>query len=103
MLQVGGVLSQASLENPFGQQIIRLLTDSPGSAWLGLSWRQYLYWFIDVERRVSSGELDVAGLLRTVERTWRQLDDADVLMEELRNDGTWIRAWRRALVEYQTF
>jgi len=103
LLQVGGVLSQASLENPFGQQIIRLLTDSPGSAWLGLSWRQYLYWFIDVERRVSSGELDVAGLLRTVERTWRQLDDADVLMEELRNDGTWIRAWRRALVEYQTF
>ena len=59
-----------------------------------------MHWFADVERRISEGSSDVRTMLRDAENNWRQLEDADVLMEEQRNDGAWLRSWRRALAEY---
>lgn len=98
-----GLLSPASLGNPFGNQIlerIKSVDDKPGP-WLGLSWRHYLYAFADLERRLDTGESDVGELLKEAERNWLKLEDANVLMEEPRNDGTtWIRPWRRALLEF---
>ena len=41
-------------------------------------------------------------LLRNADSNWRILDDSDVLLEERRNDGGWIRPWRRALTEFRT-
>ena len=45
--------------------------------------------------------MNVEGLLRTAERTWETLEDRNILMEEQRNDGRWLRPWRIALAEYQ--
>lgn len=61
----------------------------------------FLFWFADVENRLETGTVDASRLLRTADGNWRTLDDADVLMEERRNDGGWIRPWRRALSEFQ--
>jgi len=94
------LLSPASMSNPFGQRILQQLSQQPGKAWLALGWRQYMHWFADVERRIGEGTADVKTMLRDAENNWRQLEDADVLMEEQRNDGTWLRSWRRALAEY---
>lgn len=94
-----GFLSEASLANPYGQMILKQLDDDPERAWVGLSWRQYLYWFADFERRFDSGELPAKDLLREAERTWGTLDDRDILMEERQNDGSWLRPWRRAILE----
>lgn len=88
--------------NPFSDQILDQLTREPDRAWLALAWRQFMFWFADVERRLESGAVAPAALLRTADGNWRTLDDADVLMEERRNDGGWLRQWRRALAEYQT-
>lgn len=94
------LLSPASVSNPFGQRILQQLSQEPGKAWLALGWRQYMHWFADVEGRIGEGSSDVRTMLRDAENNWRQLEDADVLMEEQRNDGTWLRSWRRALAEY---
>lgn len=94
------LLSPASMSNPFGQRILQQLSQQPGKAWLALGWRQYMHWFADVEQRIGEGSADVKAMLRDAENNWRQLEDADVLMEEQRNDGTWLRSWRRALAEY---
>jgi hypothetical protein len=99
-VQGENLLSSASGSNPFGQRILQQLSQQPGKAWLALGWRQYMHWFADVERRTSDGTSDVRTMLRDAENNWRQLEDADVLMEEQRNDGTWLRSWRRALAEY---
>jgi hypothetical protein len=34
---------------------------------------------------------------------WRQLEENDVLMEERRNDGQWVRNWRQALSDFRKF
>ncbi len=102
-IQGRGDLGAVSRKNPFGRQILQQLAGSPGTPWVALSWRQYLYWFADIERRISRGEVDPRSLLRVAERKWLSLDDDDILMEEARNDGSWLRPWRRALVEYRTF
>jgi hypothetical protein len=88
--------------NRFGEQILAQLATEPERAWLALAWRQFLFWFADIENRLDSGTVNSAALLRNADGNWRTLDDGDVLMEERRNDGGWIRPWRRALAEFRT-
>jgi hypothetical protein len=96
------LLSTASLNNPFAKQILNRLIASPGKAWLGLSWRQYLYAFADLEERIEKG-LDVSTLLKQAEDTWLQVENNGILMEEMRNNGDWVRIWRRAVLEFKRF
>lgn len=98
-VQPRGIIGEASLRNPFTEPILARIES--GDAWLALAWRQYLYWFGDAEARIEKGALNVSNLLRDAERRWLELEDADILMEERRNDGTWLRSWRRALAEYR--
>lgn len=88
--------------NPFGAQILEQLRVDPERAWLALAWRQFMYWFADVETRIDRGSVTATALLRNADNNWRTLDDADFIMEERRNDGGWIRPWRRALAEYHS-
>jgi hypothetical protein len=100
-LQRADRLGQTSLSNPFGLDILEQLSSSPGEAWVALGWRQFMYAFADLEGRISDGSTEVAGLLSRAERSWLELEDSGILMEEPRNDGTWLRPWRRAFLEYQ--
>ena len=94
-----GHLSEASKANPHSQVILDKLEGPDEVAWLGDSWRHYMSWFADFERRYVSGEIDVRAALRSAEHVWLELEEADVLMEEPRNDGSWLRPWRRAVAE----
>jgi hypothetical protein len=93
------LISTASQTNPYGNQIVDTLTNQPGTAWLKFAWRQYLYWFADIEDRINNQQVNVAQMLLQAEQNWTNLEDHNVLMEERRNDGQWIRAWRRAIAE----
>ena len=100
-LQRRGELSDASLANPFGQAILGKFIQEPGTAWLALGWKQFMYWFMDVESRIAEGRIDVPGMLQGAETMWLALEDTGVLMEEPRNNGSWLRPWRRAVSEYR--
>lgn len=93
-----GLLSDSSKTNPLSREILELIDTAPGSPWVAKSWRQYLWWFADVESRIVRSEVDVSQLLKDVEGTWQAIEDK-ILMEEPTNNGTWLRAWRRACVE----
>lgn len=94
------LLSEASLRNPFGREILNQMDNSPGLAWLAKSWRQYLWWFADIEQRIERGQVSTPLLLKSSENVWKDIED-QILMEEARNDGAWLRAWRRACIEYK--
>lgn len=94
-----GLLSEASNRNPFSQPIRDSI--DRGEPWVRLGWRHFLAWFADVEARIGAGSATVGGLLRTAEQTWETLEDRNILMEEPRNNGRWVRPWRIALSEYQ--
>jgi len=98
-----GKISQANIANPFSRQIFDCIENDQGNPWLGLSWRHYMYSFADLEYRIHKNDVDIPLLLKTAENTWLHLEDNGVLMEEIRNNGEWIRAWRRALIEYKSF
>ncbi len=98
-LEAAGLLADSIQTNPFCAQIVSQLKTDPKKAWVKLGWRQWMYWFADVEVRVSNGQLDVPALLLAAEKTWVALDEKDIFLEERRNDGAWIKPWRRALVE----
>lgn len=101
-----GLLSDSSKRNPFCQEILANLdeakrTGAKPKPWLGTSWRQFLYWFADVEGQLAQGEVTAEDLLKTADANWSRLDKAKVWMEERNNDGAWIRSWLNTLHEYQ--
>jgi len=98
-LRKAGLLSEASECNPYGEEILRQMDSEPEKAWLGLSWRQYMYWFGDFEKRFEEGSINTDMLLKNAEKVWSHLDDKNILMDERQNDGSWLRSWRRAVIE----
>lgn len=101
-IQRGEIISEASKKNPYSGSIQQKMTS--GNPWVGLGWRQYLYWFANVEQRFSTGEVNADMLLLKAEGNWKiinELRDPIVLMEEERNNGDWIRPWRRAVNEFR--
>lgn len=94
-----GLISETSMRNPFRQPIFDAI--DAGQPWLALSWRHYMWWFADFEARMVSGEADPRFLLQQAETNWLTLQDRDVLFEEPRNNGSWIRPWRQALADFR--
>lgn len=90
--------------NPYADRIGKIIDAPPtpglSRAWLALAWRQYMFAYSDLESRISNGSVDVNELLTSAERNWELLEEQHVLMEEGRNDGRWLRPWRRALLEF---
>jgi hypothetical protein len=78
------------------------LANQPDKAWLALAWRQFMFWFADLEARLESGTVTPSQLMRNADNNWRTLEDSDFIMEEWRNDGGWIRTWRRAMTEFRS-
>lgn len=93
-----GLLSAASMRNPWAREILRLFAEEPGEPWVALGWRQWMHWFADAEARITSVEI-AERMLTTAGMIWKRLDDADILLEERPNDGSWVEPWRRALRE----
>ena len=100
-LREAGMISSASTRNPMSVQVLGFI--EKGSAWLRLSWRHYLSWFADFEQRAARNPDAVKKILKDAEAAWIELEDNDILMEEPRNDGRWLRPWRRAIAEFKRF
>lgn len=97
----GHIIGGLSSNSRSGRCVLDSLDNNPGEAWLGKSWRQYLSWFGKTEQYVSAKGLPaVSEWLKTAERRWQELDDDEVLMDEPRNDGSWLRPWRQALRDF---
>lgn len=91
-----GVIDTAKLDNPFGREIITQMTTLPGTAWLALSWKKYLYDFMIMDSTMVE-KTDIKALLQKAEKSWLDLQDMEFFMEEPRNDGAWVRQWRIAI------
>lgn len=89
----------SSNNNPYADTILEQLRTSPKSPWLSLSWKKYLFDFYALEQELNNNKA-IETLLLTAERNWIELEDDGFLMEEIRNDGAWIRQWRIAINEF---
>lgn len=92
-----GVASDVSESLPHSAEILEKI--NIGSPWLGESWRHYLEWFASIEARIELGITCPKELLAVAERNSLHLDDKGTLMEEPRNNFSWLRPWRRVLSE----
>ena len=96
-LQPRGMLSRASGKNPFARDILQQIASNPGGPWVGLGWRQYMYWFADVERRAANHEYDIHENINLAERAWKDLNQNHIVLDEPKNNGSWLEHWRRAI------
>jgi hypothetical protein len=86
-------------ENPYGAQILELLDNGAGAAWVGLGWRQYLYWFQQCESDISKTSSIAEALLLNADERWAAVERSGVLLFDRDNDGSWIRPWINAIRE----
>lgn len=95
-----GLLTNSTQLNPYGAAILDKIGDSATpTPWLSLSWRQYLYWFANFEFHMTSHPEEADRALVAAENAWGVLETSRILMEEPANNGTWLRGWRRAIIE----
>lgn len=100
---LGHLVGVGASNNFWAQKIREQFATNSGAAWVKLGWRQYLSWFGKTELAASAADPlpIVQGWLKAAEDNWRVLEDAGVLMDEPRNDGSWIRSWRQAAVRFK--
>jgi hypothetical protein len=95
------LIGTESSGNYWSQTIMENLKSEKPKPWLSLGWRQYLGWFGKTENKlIEAPAAMVNEWLRTAEKNWISLEDAPVLMDEARNNGTWLRPWRQALTKF---
>jgi hypothetical protein len=96
------LVAQGASNNHWAKQILTSLAKSSGTAWVRLGWRQYLSWFGKTERELekSNAPQVLREWLKSAEASWLDLEENDILMEEPRNNGDWIRPWRQALAKF---
>jgi hypothetical protein len=98
-LKVEKVLSNATSRNPLAEKVLDAIeTDD---AWVKLSWVAYMWWFADVEKRLSSGHTTAKDLLKVAQKVWTELDRRDIYMSERLNTGEWIQAWLQADADFR--
>jgi len=79
-------------ENPYSKQILAIIRSGTGKPWVGLSWRQYLYWFSTIDRSIATLS-DCRTLLKQCDWLWGRVQQNEVLFIDRLNDGSWVRAW----------
>lgn len=97
------ILLSGSSNNQWSKIILENLKSENPSAWLAQSWRQYLAWFCLTEKKLDDEDRlkSVDHLLINSEKNWLDLEDENVLFDEPRNNGGWIRPWRQALIDFK--
>lgn len=100
---LGSLIGVSASTNYWSERILEQFQSDPAKAWLALGWRQYLSWFGKTESVILGTEktVTVAKWLRTAEENWMTLEDKNVLFDEIRNHGRWIRPWRQALIRFE--
>lgn len=98
----GELIGTLASENYWSVKIKKQWEDSPKKTWVGLGWRQYLNWFGNTESNLDDGNTleMVKTWLSLAEKNWLNLEDDNILLEEPRNDGKWLRPWRQALIKF---
>jgi hypothetical protein len=98
-LATENLLSNATRRNPLATSVLDAIQSDV--AWLKSSWVAYMWWFADVEMRLSSGGTTAKDLLKVARGVWAELDRREVYMSERLNTGEWIQLWLQADADFR--
>lgn len=87
----------AARTNPFSARILDILTAAKGEPWVGLGWRQYLWWAMDADKKYQSDPNAVRELLARANAKWMDLRDKKFVLYEADAEARWVTAWINAL------
>lgn len=89
---------QPFLDNPASLQILEILKEGQGRAWLALSWRQYLRWVINSER-ICEIPKEAESLLENCAQEWQKIHQKRIRFVDFNSDGTHVNIWISAINE----
>lgn len=88
--------------NPYSSEILEILDEGSGKAWVGASWRQYMFWFQETEIEISLIDGAAAKkMLKIADISWGKINSADIYLYDRVNTGDWIRPWLNAISAFE--
>ncbi|TGK08999.1 hypothetical protein EHO60_13320 [Leptospira fletcheri] len=102
--KLSSILGTGYSSNLWSKIIEEQLVTDPEKAWLSHSWRHYLSWFSETHKylkEISNPGIVLSDWLKLAESNWEALESEDILMDEKKNDGRWLRPWRQALGKFK--
>lgn len=84
-------------KNPYSAEILGIIDAGMGEAWVGLGWRQYLYWFKEIEAVLAADPSAAESILTAADHRWGAVAKSRVLLLDRENTGDWIRSWLNAI------
>ncbi|WP_321852607.1 hypothetical protein [Burkholderia diffusa] len=90
---------QVASHNPHSAEILQILDSKSGTPWVAIGWRQYLYWFQEIEQSIGQDPSYALELLRSADRKWGEIEKSEIQLYDRLNTGEWIRPWINAIVE----
>ncbi|HJU39648.1 MAG TPA: hypothetical protein VJ724_08750, partial [Tahibacter sp.] len=100
--RAGLIDREAASSNPYSRDILKIVDSSEPTPWVGLGWRQYLFWFKQVEAAVGGDPTQSARILLAADAKWGKIGESEIYLFDRKNTGDWIRAWLNALRESKT-
>lgn len=88
---------QAAAANPYSTEILQIIDSGLPKPWVGLSWRQYLYWFRQVEAAIDADSQLSLTMLEAADTHWQRISDEKLYLFDRENTGNWIRPWMNAI------
>ena len=98
LLDRHGLIDRANAaKNPYSVEILKIIDAGMGEPWVKHGWRQYLYWFREIESVLSSKPSSVESILTSADHRWGVVSKSRVLLTDRENTGDWIRPWLNAI------
>ncbi|WP_175813108.1 hypothetical protein [Burkholderia contaminans] len=99
LLNVELIDRQAASRNPHSAEILQILDSKSGTPWLAIGWRQYLYWFQEMEQSIGRDPSLALKLLLAADKKWGEIEKSRIQLYDRLTDGEWIRPWINAITE----
>ena len=78
-------------------ELNRAFIDAHDDADLTLGWRQFLWWFMTTEGRLTKNPADASKMVQRAKSNWATLHTKVAGLAEEKNDGRWIQPWEQAI------
>jgi len=84
-------------KNPYSVEILKIVDAGMGEPWVKFGWRQYLYWFKELESVLSADSNAIESILKAADARWGEVSKSRILLLDRENTGDWIRPWLNAI------
>ncbi|HOI29925.1 MAG TPA: hypothetical protein PLZ15_09235 [Melioribacteraceae bacterium] len=94
------IINNGLTKNFWSNKILDNFKSIDSKPWIKFGWRQYLSTFSSIEKAIDVDKNSVIKWIRDAKHNWNILKQIPIFLDEPKNDGSWLIAWEKAIVNF---